>query len=114
MSDMKRSQRKLCYHVTCTRTVPSILRRGLEPKIGPRSRKMGESLEAVYLFPDRDTVDDALMNWLGDEFPDDAASTMLEVSVPADARLIESPAEFELVVADRIQPDLIRVLDVQI
>lgn len=56
------------YHVTPIENLPSIKRYGLIPKIGKRSQKLGEPVEAVYLFLNKDEVNDALANWLGDEF----------------------------------------------
>jgi len=56
------------YHVTPTCNVPRIMREGLLPRRGPRSRRLGESREAVYLFKGREAAADGLANWLGDEW----------------------------------------------
>ena len=53
------------YHVTPARNLPSIQEKGLLPTIGERSLALGEGQEAVYLFPSREDVDNALSNWLG-------------------------------------------------
>lgn len=59
------------YHVTRKEDLPSILAEGLQPRIGPRSIQIGESSPAVYFFPDMESVENALLNWLGEEFDDD-------------------------------------------
>jgi len=69
----------------------------------------GESLNAVYLFKEREAVDDALWNWLGDALPD-VPLTLLQVNVPHGATLVETTAEYEVVVADLIPPQNIAVL----
>ena len=94
------------YHVALTRSVHRILRRGLVPIRGPRSRLLGESRDAGYLFRDRDAVDDALGSWLGDALPD-VPLTLLRVTVPENATLVPTTADYEIVVADRIPPDSI-------
>ncbi len=54
------------YHVTPLDQVGTILETGLEPRIGPRSERM-ELEPRIWLFGDQESVDQALMNWLGDE-----------------------------------------------
>jgi hypothetical protein len=94
------------YHVALTRSIQRILRKGLVPTRGPRSRLLGESRDAVYLFRDRDAVDDALGSWLGDALHD-VPLTLLRVTVPVSATLLPTNADYEIVVADRIPPDSI-------
>jgi RNA:NAD 2'-phosphotransferase (TPT1/KptA family) len=94
------------YHVTMSRSVHRIVRNGLVPIRGPRSRLLGESRDAVYLFRDRDAVDYAVGGWLGDALPD-VPLTLLRVTVPANATLLPTNADYEIVVADRIPPDSI-------
>jgi hypothetical protein len=86
------------------------MRRGLVPTRGPRSRMLGESLDAIYLFREREAVDDALCNWLGEELPD-VPLTLLQVKVPDGATLVETTAEYEIVVANRIPPQNIAVFE---
>lgn len=58
----------------------------------------------IYLFRDIETANDAIMNWLGDEF-DDESLTMFRVLIPMDARVTEEA--FEVVVHDPIPPTYI-------
>jgi hypothetical protein len=38
------------YHVALSRSIHRIMRRGLVPTRGPRSRMLGESLDAIYTY----------------------------------------------------------------
>ena len=73
------------YHVALSRNIHRIMRRGLVPPRGPRSRMLGESLDAIYLFREREAVDDALGSWLGDALPD-VPLTLLRVQFPRTQR----------------------------
>jgi hypothetical protein len=59
------------YHVTPERNLVSILKHGLMPQVGPRSREQGESGPALYAFPTYQHCEDAMMGWLGDALGDD-------------------------------------------
>lgn len=92
------------FHVTRREDLPSILNSGLEPRIGPRSLKLGEPCAAVYLFPDLEAVENALMNWLGDAF-DDIELIVLEID--ASSLSLEPGAGFELMSSNQIPAALI-------
>ena len=74
----------MMYHVTLLENLESIKKHGLIAKIGPRSKKIGEPVSAIYLFPDLDYANDAVVNWLGDEFDDDEDLIILPVNVTED------------------------------
>jgi hypothetical protein len=69
-------------HVTLTRNVARIMREGLHPRRGPRSRRLGESHRAVYLFKGREDAADGPVNWLGDELPEDEPVALIMASLP--------------------------------
>lgn len=54
------------YHVTLYDNVKSILTQGLIPKSGTRSEVMGD--HGIFMFPSIDDMNNALMNWLGEEY----------------------------------------------
>lgn len=96
------------YHVTPAANVPAIMRDGLVPRIGDRSAALGEQEAAIYLFPSIEAAEDAIMNWLGDEFEEDEPMTLLRVNLPDHARTHEG-ADFEKVVLDAIAPENIEI-----
>ena len=76
------------FHVTPMENVQNIMEHGLVPQIGERSGAQGEETPAIYLFPTRDDMDNALSNWLGEWFEDaygpDAELAVIKVSLPKD------------------------------
>lgn len=71
------------WHVTPCKNVASIMEKGLIPQIGKQSQKLGEDSNGVYLFDDVDMMEDAVMNWLGDELDEDGELCLLKITVPA-------------------------------
>jgi hypothetical protein len=72
---------------------------------------LGESREAVYLFKGREDAADGLANWLGDELPEDEPVALIGVDLPAGAHIFDTTADYELVVADRIPPGNLTVME---
>ena len=73
------------FHVTPMENVASILNSNLPPKIGERSEKAEESEKAIFLFSDVQELENALYNWLGQEFEDDPRElAILQIDLPAD------------------------------
>lgn len=70
------------FHITRHENLPSIMRKGLIPQTGERSRKIGEDLDGIYLFESKEMAEDALMNWLSDEYDEYESLTMLKVTIP--------------------------------
>lgn len=69
------------YHVTQVDYLDNIRKYGLIPQIGRLSQKLGETVERIYLFQNKDAMENALLNWLGDEFEDENICC-LEITVP--------------------------------
>ena len=97
------------YHVTPARNLRGILRDGLLPRLGPRSRQCREPRKAIYVFPDLDAVEAALESWMIQAFGEEARLALLEVRMPPDLD-IHSDAAFERHVHGPIPPDGLRVL----
>ena len=72
---------KTVYHVTTESAYLKIKSAGLIPKTGKRSKKAKESEEAIYTFRTLIDAQDALANWLGDEFDEDTKLALLEIDV---------------------------------
>jgi len=98
------------YHVTATKNLPNIQRSGLKPKIGQRSILLGESENLIYLFKSREDAEDAVMNWLGDEFEEDERLALLEVNVPDNKVAVTRGAEYEYTAKSAIPANLIKVI----
>ena len=73
----------LVYHVTPWSTwTKKIKKEGLLPRSVERGMYADSNIDRVYFFVDRDTVDDAMDNWLVDKFPTIRWFAVLEVEVP--------------------------------
>lgn len=104
------------YHVTKSSNLESILKSGLIPSVGKRSEQLDEA-PCIFLFPDRDSVEDALANWLGDELDDELEAEsedeivilkIAEKSVNAQP----STVDWEVCVLERIPPNaIVEILD---
>jgi hypothetical protein len=97
------------YHVTPTKNLSSIAKRGLVPSIGSRSSQL-ETESNLYFFPTKDAAEDALMNWLGDEFPEDEPLALLAVSSKGLEGKFTPGAEYEYTVSTVVPPQNLKVL----
>jgi hypothetical protein len=98
------------YHITPTINLDNILMRGLMPKIGDRARKIEGEKPAIYCFPDKSAMEDAMMNWLGDEFDEDEALALLEIYTAGLKGQVTEGAEYEVAITSVIPPQNIRVI----
>lgn len=96
------------FHITPTRNVRKIMRDGLTPKNGRRSRQI-ERIPAIFLFHSREDVENALTNWLGDEFGESVQLALLEVTVPDDTARIAG-AGYEAVITASIPASAIKII----
>lgn len=97
------------YHVTAARNLGKIMREGLVPRIGPRSKRSREKADAIYFFPSLEVAENGLENWMVHEFSEEARLVLLEVTIPAGVA-VYSDVEFERHIFDPIDPKFIRVL----
>lgn len=96
------------FHVSPKKNLNSIQFKGLIPKIGPRAKLLGESNKSIYLFPSKEDVDNALMNWLGDELEDEDVIIMA-----IDLSGIDYQIEgYEIILTEAIDPSrIIKIMD---
>ena len=73
----------ISYHVTLRKSVPNILARGLQPRLGARSKELGESDKAVFFYKSKKDCKEGLSGWFGGcFFGDDIANlVVLEVKL---------------------------------
>jgi hypothetical protein len=83
------------YHVTTKRNSKKVFVDGLSPRKGARSKEFGELESAVYLFTSIEDAEDAVVNWLGDEFPESAALVLLQIRVPEGFGIVKEEGQFE-------------------
>lgn len=70
------------FHVTTETAWEKIQKEGLIPMIGERSQEVGEPVPAIFLFDSKESMEDALWGWLGDELEDEDSIVILKVSLP--------------------------------
>jgi len=101
------------FHVTPTKNLKSIAKQGLVPGIGDRSKKIAGEQSGIFVFADQTSAEDAVMNWLGDEF-DDEPLTMLKIDVSGLEKNISKGADYEWVVNTTIDPKRIKKVNVNL
>lgn len=94
------------YHVTETRNLNSIMQKGLLPKTGRRSSKIGDF--GVFLFKTLQDLEDGMSTWLGDEFDEDVEITILEVDLSDDIEIFDDGL-YEICVKVKIPPDSLTI-----
>lgn len=98
------------YHVTPARNLPSIQRHGLNPTVGGRSAKIQSESRAVFCFPSIEHVEDAIVNWLGDEFDEDEQLALLAINTKNLNGGYTPNAEYEIAITSTIPPSHIDVV----
>jgi len=104
---------KIVYHVTPTKNIKSIAKEGLKPGIGDRSSKIMREKSGIYVFPSRLAAEDAVMNWLGDEFEDEPL-TMLKIDTSGLEDHISKGAGYELIIDTIIEPNRIKKVNISL
>lgn len=100
---------KTLFHVTPASNVEPILKKGLTPQLGERSQQVANEKEGVFLFCDYESCENALWNWLGEEFEDlEEDLIILKVDLPDDFPL-EQEVEWEAISRIRIDPTYISI-----
>ncbi len=79
---LENKEDKTFYHVTTKHNWNLIKKQGLIPKIGERAEKIPEDKPKIYMFTDINSMEDALQNWLLDEFPEDEPLVVLKIKLP--------------------------------
>jgi hypothetical protein len=78
------------FHITKTANLKSIMKNGLIPTIGIRSKKIDER-SSIYFFQTQEDAENGLMNWLGDEFEEDESLALLKITLPLSFPLKKDP-----------------------
>ena len=62
---------KTFYHITYYKNIDSIKHKGLIPAIGENSIDCKELEPTIYLFNNKDDVENAMLNWVSELFSDE-------------------------------------------
>ena len=105
---------KTYYHVTKASNLESIMNNGLKPRIGELSKLCDECVERIYLFKSEDDMENALMNWLGENinnlYGESAEFIALKIEIPLEKcnyLIDDNESEYEAFCYDTIKPEYI-------
>jgi hypothetical protein len=99
------------YHVTETKNLPSIMKRGLIPKSGQRGIHAATNNPAIYLFRTINEAEDGVMNWLGDNFDDSIALSLLSVTISNNLVIDDPELNLSAVMTtSAIMPDKLKII----
>lgn len=101
------------FHVTLYSNAWKISREGLQPEIGERSESCKEQEPVIFLFPTQEDMENALSNWLGEEFGDERI-VILKIRLPMsyeDDLVYEPAAGYEVQCKREIPSDYIVFLN---
>ncbi len=105
----------MAYHVTPASNMKSILSQGFIPSIGERSENLGETEKAAYFFHSLEECDNALWNWLGEEFEDvDEDLVIFEVNIDEKWTVFDDSGQlfYEIKVTEKVEPHrIVKVLN---
>lgn len=99
----------LYLHLTPACNVPSILKQGLRPTVGPRSTLAGEQVACWYAFADLESMQNALMNWLGEAFEETQALALLAIDGTG-LELLEESVGYEVRGVQVVPPSALAVV----
>ena len=91
------------FHVTPLRNLGRIRAEGLLAQLGPRASAACERAPAVFCFPSREDLDNALSNWMGEDFEDSPGElAIVELRSPLSAKRDACAASYEVVLLDPV------------
>ena len=91
------------YHVTDIKKIPSIKKIGLLPY---QNIEMSDE-KGVYMFTNKDDMDQALTNWLGDRFDDDDDIMIVTIDKNKITSKLYSEVPYEVFSKEAIPPNAI-------
>jgi len=106
LSGIKEEKMTDVWHLTDKQNVPSIMKNGLEPRIGAKSKSASEKKNRIYVFPDLRSVEDALTNWWYDNT--EYRQALLQLRVPA-SWITQDQVRWEATIDRTIPPEMIAV-----
>lgn len=93
----------LLYHVTSHKNIKSIKTYGLIPRLGPNAKSCGEIKPAIWCFPNKQLMTDALSGWFENLCDDENGMNYIVIDVP-NHYVKNSTVGYEKIVTQPISP----------
>lgn len=107
---------KFAYHVTRRKNLPSIKKKGLEPRV-PKDYGTSGDIKGVYLFKTIEDTQNALYNWLGERIEEweeendkEYDEVVLKINIDGLEQDLIDSVEYEWTCLVNIEPS--RIVDV--
>jgi len=107
---------KFAYHVTRRKNLPSIKKKGLEPRV-PKDYGTDGDIKGVYLFKTIEDTQNALYNWLGERIEEweeendkEYDEVVLKINIDGLEQDLIDSVEYEWTCLVNIEP--LRIVDV--
>lgn len=97
----------LLYHVTSHRNIKSIKIHGLIPQLGPNAKSCGETKPAIWCFPNKQLMTDALDGWFENLCDDKNGMDCIVINVPS-KYVSKSTVDYERIIKQPISPKYIK------
>ena len=97
----------LLYHVTSHRNIKSIKIHGLIPQLGPNAKSCGETKPAIWCFPNKQSMNDALGGWFEDLCDDEHGMDCIVIDVP-NHYVKNSTVKYEKTITQSVNPKYIK------
>lgn len=97
----------LLYHVTSHKNIQSIKIHGLIPRLGPNAKSCGETQPAIWCFPTKLAMNDALSSWFEDLCDDKNGMDCIVINAPSHY-VKNSTVGYEKIVTQPISPKYIK------
>ena len=97
----------LLYHVTSHRNIKSIKIHGLIPQLGPNAKACDETKPAIWCFPNKQLMTDALGSWFEDLCDDKNGMNCIIISIPNNY-ISKSTVDYERIIKQFISPKYIK------
>lgn len=108
---------RFVYHVTRKSNLSNILKKGIIPN---QPTDWEDQEKGVYLFRDKNSAEDAVMNWLGDRYEENEKLVLLTINTNGiyikpseDLETLDGEEGWELISYDTISPrNIVKVEDI--
>ena len=97
----------LLYHVTNHKNLKSIKKQGLLPRLGPNAKACGETKPAIWCFPNKQSMADALGSWFEGLCDNKNGMDCIVINIPS-KYVSKSTIDYERIIKQPISPKYIK------